>query len=196
MKKATRHTLKWAFASVTVIVLFVLWFVPFAKWLFVDHTLSLYKETEEYFAAGDKPSQQYQGTITDTLFYPSATVKGKKDTVLHRQSVLLAQKEPETDARPRREEVGVFGDSAGLFNAFFSFLAFLGVIITLYLQSRKDSQEKQNGARVLFEQEFFAMVGMLENIVSHLRSNMIVAAALIEGVAFFAIIIALLALFV
>ena len=169
MKKNTKHTLKWVFAFAVAIVLFLLWFVPFAKWLIVDHTLALYKETAECFAEDDAQSQQFKGTVTDTLFYPSTTVKGKTDTVLHRQSVLLSQQEPASGARPRREDVGVFGDAAGLFNAFFSFLAFLGVIITMYLQSRKDSQEKQNGARVLFEQEFFAMVGMLENIVAHLK---------------------------
>lgn len=79
------------------------------------------------------------------------------------------QDESPTSEKPKREDVGVFGDSAGLLNAFFSFLAFMAVVVTMYIQSRRDGQDKQNGARVLFEQEFFAMVGMLENIVSHLR---------------------------
>lgn len=158
---------KWPLFLGMLIVAFWLWFVPFAKWVFVGKTLEVYKEVAEEYAADDD-AVTYQGVITDTLIHQSAKVKGKTDMVVHRQAIQLAPQTKPADGKPRMEDVGVFGDSAGLLNAFFSFLAFMAVLLTIYLQSRKDGHDKQNGARVLFEQEFFAMVGMLENIVSHL----------------------------
>lgn len=159
---------KWPLFLGMLIVAFWLWFVPFAKWVFVGKTLEVYKEVAEEYAADDD-AVTYQGVITDTLIHQSAKVKGKTDTVVHRQAIQLAPQAKPADGKPRMEDVGVFGDSAGLLNAFFSFLAFMAVLLTIYLQSRKDGHDKQNGARVLFEQEFFAMVGMLENIVAHLK---------------------------
>lgn len=159
---------KWPLFLGMLIVAFWLWFVPFAKWVFVGKTLEVYKEVVEEYATDDD-AVTYQGVITDTLLRQSAKVKGKTDTVVHRLAIQLAPQAKPSDGKPRMEDVGVFGDSAGLLNAFFSFLAFMAVLLTIYLQSRKDGHDKQNGARVLFEQEFFAMVGMLENIVAHLK---------------------------
>lgn len=159
---------KWLLFLGMLVVAFWLWFVPFAKWVFVGKTLEVYKEVAEEYAADDD-AVTYQGVITDTLIRQSEKVKGKTDTVVHRQAIQLAPQANPADGKPRMEDVGVFGDSAGLLNAFFSFLAFMAVLLTIYLQSRKDGHDKQNGARVLFEQEFFAMVGMLENIVAHLK---------------------------
>lgn len=167
MKQIWRYT-KWPLFFGTLVVAFWLWFVPFAKWVFVGKTLEVYKEVAEEYAADDDVVT-YQGVITDTLIRQSAKVKGKTDTVVHRQSIQLAPQAKPFDGKPKMEDVGVFGDSAGLLNAFFSFLAFMAVLLTIYLQSRKDGHDKQNGARMLFEQEFFSMVGMLENIVAHLK---------------------------
>ena len=169
MKQNTKHSLKWLTALIIVGILFVFGFIPFAKWLFVEQTLALYEESASKFSVDDDAIPSYHGAITDTLFKASDIKKGKTDTIVHRQSIQLVQDETSTSEKPKREDVGVFGDSAGLLNAFFSFLAFMAVVVTMYLQSRRDGQDKQNGARVLFEQEFFAMVGMLENIVAHLK---------------------------
>lgn len=169
MKQNTKHSLKWFLGVITVALLFVYGFVPFAKWLFVDHTLAVFQESASNFSVDDNVLPSYHGAITDTLFSAFDVKNGKTDTIVHRQSLQLVQDESPASGKPKREDVGVFGDSAGLLNAFFSFLAFMAVVVTMYLQSRKDGQDKQNGARVLFEQEFFAMVGMLENIVSHLK---------------------------
>ena len=169
MKQNTKHNLKWLITAIVVALLFDYGFVPFAKWLFVEHTLALYKETSSSFSVVGVESPSYRGIISDTLYYPSTENKGKIDTVVHRQNIQFEQNDTLSDGKPKREDIGTFGDSAGLLNAFFSFMAFIAVVITMYLQSRRDEQDKQKGARVLFEQEFFAMVGMLENIVSHLR---------------------------
>lgn len=159
---------KWPLFFAGLIAAFWLWFVPFAKVFFVGKTLEVYQEVAKEYSADDD-AVRYEGVITDTLMRPSVKVKGKQDTVVHRQLIQLMPQLGPSDGKPKLEDVGVFGDSAGLLNAFFSFLAFMAVLLTIYLQSRKDGHDKQNGARVLFEQEFFAMVGMLENIVSHLK---------------------------
>ena len=168
VKKIWRYT-KWPLFVIALLSAFWLWFVPFAQWVFVDKTLEVYDEVAEKYAQEGDDIQTYQGVITDTLISPSTTVKGKVDTVIHRQSVKLTPQQRVSDGKPKLEDVGVLGDSAGLLNAFFSFMAFMAVLLTIYLQSSKDGHDKQNSARMLFEQEFFAMVGMLENIVSHLK---------------------------
>lgn len=171
MNSKVKHILrasKWPVFLLVIVLGFIWGFVPLAKWLFVGKTLEVYSEVADSYS-NDTDNVPYQGIIIDTLLQPSKTVKGKIDTVVHQQSILLEPQSISTDGKPKREDVGTFGDGAGLLNAFFSFLAFMAVLLTIYLQSRKDGHDKQNGARVLFEQEFFAMVGMLENIVSHLR---------------------------
>ena len=152
-----------------VCALFFYCFVPFAKWLFVDKTLEVYSVVANDFSSDDEQHVTYQGAIIDTTISPSVTKKGKVDTVVHRQTIVLEPQGILSDKKPKIEDVGAFSDGAGLLNAFFSFLAFIAVLITIYLQIRKDDNDKRNGARVQFEQEFFAMVGMLEDIVSHLR---------------------------
>lgn len=159
---------KWLLYLCLFVVAFWYGFVPFAKMVFIGKTLEVYNEAAEKYSTDGDNSLEYNGVITDTLLRPSSKVKGQQDTTIHRQSIQLAPQAQSSDGKPRREDVGVFGDSAGLLNAFFSFLAFAAVLLTLYNQSKKDGHDKQNGARVLFEQEFFAMVGMLEDIVSHL----------------------------
>lgn len=143
--------------------------VPIAKWLIVDRTLAVYQEAAgKYSTDGDLPTI-YEGEIIDTIIRPSVKIKGAIDTTLHKQTIRISPKDKTTDGKPKADDVGVFGDSAGLLNAFFSFLAFVAVLVTIYLQNRKDDHDKRNGARVQFEQEFFAMVGMLEEIVAHLK---------------------------
>lgn len=152
--------------GVTALLYFL---VPIAKWLIVDRTLAVYQETaSKYSTDGDVPTI-YEGEIIDTIIRPSVKIKGAIDTTLHKQTIRISPKDKITDGKPKADDVGVFGDSAGLLNAFFSFLAFVAVLVTIYLQNRKDDHDKRNGARVQFEQEFFAMVGMLEEIVAHLK---------------------------
>lgn len=171
MSVNVKHVLrasKWPLFILTIALGFIWGFVPLAKWLFVGKTLEVYNEVSENYSA-DNDNATYHGVITDTILRISDVEKGKIDTVIHRQSIRLVPQNSSSDGKPKIEDVGTFGDGAGLLSAFFSFLAFMAVLLTIYLQSRKDGHDKQNGARVLFEQEFFAMVGMLENIVSHLR---------------------------
>lgn len=149
-------------------LLFYFFFVPFVQWLFVEKTLEVYHMTSDNFSS-DEFSISYQGVMADTIFRPSASQKRKVDTIVHRQTICLEPQEKSSDNKTKIEDFGAFSDGAGLLNAFFSFLAFVAVLVTIYIQNRKDLYEKENDARVQFEQEFFAMVEMLENIVSHLH---------------------------
>ena len=148
---------------------FLYFIVPIAEWLIVDRTIAVYSEVIDRYATDNDEGSIYEGVIVDTIITPSATIKGKVDTTLHQQTIKIVSPEKLGDERPRREDVGVFGDSAGLLNAIFSFMAFIAVLVTLWFQRNKDDSDKRNGARVQFEQEFFAMVGMLEEIVAHLK---------------------------
>lgn len=81
------------------------------------------------------------------------------------------------------DNFGLIGDSAGLLNSIFSGLALLGVIITIYLQSKelkqtrdelrgqKEQFEIQNKTlkRQQFENTFFNMLKTQENIISNLE---------------------------
>ena len=148
---------------------FLCFIVPIAEWLIVDRTIAVYNEVSGRYATDNDEVSIYEGEIVDTFITPSEKIKGKIDTTLHRQNIRIVSPEKPDDDRPKCEDVGVFGDSAGLLNALFSFMAFIAVLVTIWLQRSKDDSDSRNGARVQFEQEFFAMVGMLEEIVAHLK---------------------------
>lgn len=151
------------------VALFLYFIVPIANWLIVDKTIAVYHEASDRYASYNDVTSIYEGEIIDTIVKPSTKTKAKIDTTIHRQTIRIVPPEKSGDERPKREDVGVFGDSAGLLNALFSFMAFIAVLVTIWLQRNKDDNDKRNGARLQFEQEFFSMVGMLEEIVAHLK---------------------------
>lgn len=69
----------------------------------------------------------------------------------------------------RTEVLGTFGDSSGFMNAFFSFLAFTAVGLTLTYQFCKDRKDKRIIKKSEFESVFFSMTSTLEDIVTHLE---------------------------
>ena len=79
LKHFWRYT-KWPLFFILLIVAFWLWFVPFAKWLFVGKTLELYQEVAEQYSTDKNEALDYHGVITDTLLRPSVKEKGKQDT--------------------------------------------------------------------------------------------------------------------
>ncbi len=166
LKRLWRRS-RWLVILVTFVVAFFYFFVPITKWLIVDRTIDVYKNVSDKYSERDIVT--YEGVITDTIVRPKAKEKGKADTLVHWQSVKIHPSGGVSESKPNIEDIGVFGDGAGLLNAVFSFLAFMAVLLTIYLQSKKDDTDKRSNARVLFEQEFFSMTGMLEDIVSHLR---------------------------
>ena len=142
--------------------------VPFLRWLLVDTTVVLYEQTKDRFdQEDDVPS--YKGFITDTIIQRSNKKGEKDDTIVHRQQIDISQASYEKSRKPTYGDLGAFSDSAGLLGAFFSLVAFLAVVATLVYQWRKDANDKKYAAKLQFEQEFFSMTSMLEDIVSHLR---------------------------
>lgn len=72
------------------------------------------------------------------------------------------------DKEKEYDSYGLFGDSTGAINTLFSALAFAMVIFTLYLQSESNSKQEKENNIVHFEQNFFSMTQMLEQIVANL----------------------------
>ena len=67
------------------------------------------------------------------------------------------------------QNLGTFGDSAGLLNALFSALAFGGVILTIFWQISESRKQRDDEHRIQFENVFFNMTNTLEHIVSELK---------------------------
>lgn len=72
------------------------------------------------------------------------------------------------DKKEYLSSLGTFGDSAGLMNACFSLLAFAAVVITFVIQNRKDNNNEKLARKSQFENVFFNMTSIFEEIVSHL----------------------------
>lgn len=81
------------------------------------------------------------------------------------------KKKPQDDGSNEEKPytvLGTFGDSAGLFNAVFSGLAFAAVVITFIWQWNKENEKDNQTKKSQFEANFFSMTTMLENIISNL----------------------------
>lgn len=139
----------------------------FVSYFLVDKTIEYYNETKEKYHVEEPP--KYVGTIVDTVFQKSKIKKTKTDTIVRKQTVLIEESKKADDHLPSREEIGLLGDSTAIYNTIFAFLAFAGVILTFLYQMYKDSKDKVSAGKLQFEQEFFNMTTMLEDIVSHLE---------------------------
>lgn len=139
----------------------------FVSYFLVDKTIEYYNDTKEKYSVEESP--KYVGTIVDTVFQKSKLKKAKTDTIVRRQTVLIEESKKADDHLPSREEIGLLGDSTAIYNTIFAFLAFAGVILTFLYQMYKDSKDKVSAGKLQFEQEFFSMTTMLEDIVSHLE---------------------------
>lgn len=71
------------------------------------------------------------------------------------------------DAR-NMDKIGQFGDSAGAINALFSGLAFAGVIITILIQNYDSKKESESSNRIRFENIFFQLLSLQQEIVNEL----------------------------
>ena len=165
MKRKVKKYLKWIFIF-SLIGLALYYWKPIVKWLIIDKTIEVYNESKDLYQE-DEPII-YQGIIIDTTYQNSKKYNGKIDTIVHTQSISVKPKQSVGTTKPNRNEIGLLGDSSAFLNTIFSILAFIGVIATFVYQLRKDSKDKIQASRVQFEQEFFSMTTMLEDIVSHL----------------------------
>ena len=65
-------------------------------------------------------------------------------------------------------KVGLFGDSTGMINSFFSVCAFIGVLVTLVLQMYDSKEQKISIKIERFENTFFKMLSLQQEIVKDL----------------------------
>ena len=167
MKEALKNLIV---VAVIIIGCFFFFFFrhPIMRWLLVDTTVEIYEQTTNRFEQNDEvPS--YSGLITDTIITLS-NIKGEQhDTTIHKQQIDLKQNRIKNSGKPTYSDLGAFSDSAGFLGALFSLMAFLAVVFTIFYQWTKDRKDKKYAARMQFENEFFSMTAMLENIVSHLK---------------------------
>lgn len=99
------------------------------------------------------------------------TICTTKDTLVNKRDIHLP-KLPQQDKRQDGitiDDLGVFGDSAGFWNAIFSALAMFGVIITLYYQRNKDLDEGKRLRQAQFQDEFYRLTSFLSELVANLE---------------------------
>lgn len=102
--------------------------------------------------------------ICDTICTTKDTLINKKDIYLPK----LSQQDKRQDGITI-DDLGVFGDSAGFWNAIFSALAMFGVIITLYYQRNKDLDEGKRLRQAQFQDEFYRLTSFLSELIANLE---------------------------
>lgn len=66
------------------------------------------------------------------------------------------------------EKAGQLGDSFGIVNSLFSGLAFIALVITIYLQQQDTRETKKEAQKQNFENIFFKMIDLYNNVVKDL----------------------------
>ena len=99
----------------------------------------------------------------DTIFLNSDTI------IIHHSMTKSEMSETTASDSPSMGDLGTFGDSAGFWNAIFSALAMVCVIVTLVYQSNKDRQEDERARLAQFQEQCLTMLSMLSDIVAQLR---------------------------
>lgn len=66
-------------------------------------------------------------------------------------------------------KAGQFGDSFGILNSMFSGFAFISLVITIYLQQREMKDTKEEMFKQNFENTFFKMIDLFNNVIKDLN---------------------------
>lgn len=136
-------------------------FYTYGLWLLSDASPRIYNSL-------------YPEELIDTLTSPSGVVVhlsdtvyiGKQPVVTHNDiTVESHEAKRSSDGRPTAEQLGVLGDSAGIWNALFSALAFIGVIITISYQTYRDSKSEKASQLSRFQDEFYRLLDCLSRVV-------------------------------
>ena len=112
-----------------------------------------------------------EDSIEKIIYAVQDTITISNDSVITHRVTLTEPPQPKPSIEPTIENLGTFGDSAGFWNAIFSALAMIAVVITLYYQFHKDRRDEERIAIAQFQDQFFKMVSILSEIVSELRIN-------------------------
>lgn len=103
-----------------------------------------------------------QVIIEDTIFV-------NNDTIISHRSFNHSEQPNIPNQSPNMSDLGTFGDSAGFWNAIFSGLAMVGVVITIFYQLAKDNKDEERARLAQFQEQCLTMLSMLSDIVSQLR---------------------------
>lgn len=105
-----------------------------------------------------------------TAIFYNDTIFLNSDTIITHHSITKSEMtETIASDSPSMGDLGTFGDSAGFWNAIFSALAMVCVIVTLVYQSNKDRQEDERARLAQFQEQCLTMLSMLSDIVAQLR---------------------------
>ncbi|MCM1141206.1 MAG: putative phage abortive infection protein [Muribaculum sp.] len=105
----------------------------------------------------------------DAILY-NDTIFLNSDTIVTHHSISKSDiSETVPSNPPSMGDLGTFGDSAGFWNAIFSALAMVCVIVTLVYQSNKDRHEDERARLAQFQEQCLTMLSMLSDIVAQLR---------------------------
>lgn len=110
-----------------------------------------------------------ESSIEKIIYSVQDTITISNDSVITHRVTLTEPPTPKPSTEPTIENLGTFGDSAGFWNAIFSALAMIAVVITLYYQFHKDRKDEERIALAQFQDQFFKMITILSEIVSELR---------------------------
>jgi len=152
----------WVIGIVIILFTFGLFYF-YGLWLLSDASPYIYKKlyppvntNRDTLIVNNLPVQ-----MNDTLYI------GKQRIVSHK-GITLPQAHVESitdDFNPSAEQLGVLGDSAGLWNALFSGLALIGVIISIFYQTHRD-KKNENAIRVSrFRDEFYRLLDCISKVV-------------------------------
>lgn len=116
----------------------------------------------------------YPKEDNDSIVEPSVTIVHISDTtyvgnqpIISHKEISVENREPEfiSSEKPTAEQLGVLGDSAGLWNALFSALALFGVIISICYQTYRDSKNEKANQLSHFQDEFYRLIDCLSRVV-------------------------------
>lgn len=132
--------------------------------------LIILKGTPFFYSFHPNVSNEAKEDAVEKIVYTlQDTIAISQDSIITHKVKLLEPPKPTPPITPTIEELGTFGDSAGFWNAIFSALAMIAVVITLCYQFHKDRRDDQRIAIAQFQDQFFKLLSILSDIVSELR---------------------------
>lgn len=137
-------------------------FYSYGLWLLSDASPYIYNElypantSQDTIIVQNLPIQ-----INDTLYVGKQRIVSHKEVVLQQTHV----ERIEQDSKPTAEQLGVLGDSAGLWNALFYGLALIGVIITIIYQTYRDGKNEKSNRITRFRDEFYRLLDCISKVV-------------------------------
>lgn len=140
-------------------------------WLVLSCSLWLLSAGSPYVYYEIYPEEKTQnGQPTEykpeTIILNDTLLIGKERIITHKSLEFRTTHEPvQQSGKIPIEKLGTLGDSAGLWNALFSGLALIGVIISIIYQTVKDDKRDRQQQLSQFREEFYRLLDCLSRVV-------------------------------